>query len=217
MSLSRRAFARLAVTGAAGLALLRPGRLLAEHSVLDRWATLGRIWREMSAHWRSERGERREADPAFDELKQEMAAALDTLPASPELRAMFEERRAHIHRSRYSLGSCYAMSLAGDMTQRARGRIERQVCSLHELAEKGRLSPKTLRRAAKAMAPPTEYLAQSRKLYAEKAWHDQETVAKRFRNGQLEPGDAATLAAKRGAELTVDRLGDLAGQPEDDA
>ena len=220
MSFSRRAFARLAVTGAAGLALFRPQRLLADDSVLEKWATLGRIWREMSAHWRRERGEREEAEKAFDTVKAEMSEALKALPASEELRALFEERHAHIHRSRYFMATCYAVSIAGGMTMQARANIEKQVSDLHELAQEGKLSPETLRKAAEAMAAPTEYLTQSRRLYAENEetpWKDIQALALRFQKGALEAGDGATLAAERGAELTVDRLGELAGEPDEDA
>ena len=219
MSLSRRAFARLVVTGAAGLSLL-PFRRASAAGVplLKRWARLGRIWREMSAHWRNERGEREEAQKAFDELKDEMAEALDALPASPELRTLFEQRHFHIRRSRYFMATCYRMAPAGNLSQRSRGEIEKQVQELEALAADGTLSKETMQKAAEAMAAPTEYLTQSRKLYAEneeRPWKDIQALALSFQKGELEAGQEATLAAERGAELSTDRLGELAGKPDE--
>jgi len=218
MSFSRRAFARLAVTGAAGLALLRPQRLLADDSILEKWARLGRVWREMSAHWRSERGDREQAQKAFGELKAEMAEALDALPASEELRTAFEQRHAHIQRSRYLMATCYRMAPAGNLSQRSRGEIEKQAQELEALASDGTLSREAMRKAAQAMAAPIEYLTRmqaTRELPDDERREEEKKLVTLYRSEMPAANGPAKVAGQRAAELSTDRLGELAGKPDE--
>ena len=214
MSFSRRAFARVTIAGAAGLALLPKG-LLADGDLAAEWAELGRIWREMSMHRRGDtRHTSKTGEAIFKGIKEKMLEALDAVDPSPELRALFEERWYHVWRSRYFMATCYKMSIEGSAAMRARGDVEKQVQELEALAEEGNISEKTLKRAAKAMAPAAEYLSTAREVWAEEepapqARENLHRLARRYMDGELKPGEDAQRAGARGAELTVDQAGDI--------
>jgi hypothetical protein len=228
--MARRLWMRLVLVGAAGLFPLI-GRASAEaakagEGILAKWARLGHVWRLMSGHWRKRCGERRTAEYAFVQLKGEMNRALDDLPASPELRALFLERWDHIHRSLYDLSFCYAMGADGIAVRDGRDNVEQRVGELEALWEQGRITREALHKAAAAIAVSGELLVRERKLWQEidrllhgggpsdelpaKLNEGEKELPERYRSGKLKPSAATKLAAQRLVELTVDRLGVLA-------
>ena len=233
-SLSRRAWARVALWGAVGVSLLpgcrrKPGDGTVTcyvpvatkgggggggGSLLSRWAELGRVWRELSKHNTDPGQDREQRLAEFATLRAEMQAALDALPAWPELRLVFEERALHIDALRYSLAMCYAAGPGG--SDRPRVAVEEQVAALHKLVEEGKLTEAAASKAAAVLAKQAEYYAQSDRLRDTEAAPPPDKVKAleaQHREGALKPSDAATLAGKRLVELTVDALGMLAGAP----
>ncbi|MBM3499341.1 MAG: hypothetical protein FJX74_11800, partial [Armatimonadetes bacterium] len=180
VSFSRRAWARLAVFGAVGLSFLPGCRRKSDEgvvtcyvpvvtkggeggegggSLVSRWAELGRIWRELSKH-NSDPGQDREKRLAeFEALRADMEAALDALPAWPELRLMFEERAGHIDRLRYSTALCYA-PMPMD-TPQPRVAVEEQVAALEKLVQEGKLTKPAAAKAAAVLARQAELYAAS--------------------------------------------------------
>jgi hypothetical protein len=228
--LTRRAWTRLAILGAAGLSLMpgcltgtqRDGGAVADEggtepggkrSARERWARLGRIWRELTAHYKGDRGDHQTGKAAFDDLKTEMAEALDALPAWLELRAVFEERWAHIDNSRYPLASCYMMMLGGMLA--ARRTVEDQVDTLQQLIQEGKLTEEAALKASGVLAVQAEYMARDAEAGAiedkEARWDAEVKVRDEYDAGKIEAGPQAELAGKRLAELTVDNLGWLVG------
>ena len=231
--LTRRAWARLFILGASGLSFL-PGCLLSrrpahgddgagadavEDPLLAKWARLGKVWREMSAHLK-----RKAYDPKgeaeFNELKTEMAEAFDALPAWPELRAVVEQRWAHIHRGHYFPATCYEPMMGGALP--ARGAVEEQVKQLEQLVAKGKLTKEAATKAAEALGVQAEYFLRLDGIEAEigdedweKRWQLEGELWKEYEANEIEPGSGAELAGRRLAELTVDDLGLLAGVPEE--
>jgi hypothetical protein len=217
-SMTRRACLKLAIYGAAGLSLL-PGRLLGgkaeaaegggspDDSLFAKWRHLGHVWRAMSAHLRK-RAYDAEGKRQFDELKTEMAKALAALPASAALRALFEERWAHIDRLRYNMATCYKMAPGGPLP--ARNAVEQQVKELEQLAADGKLAAEAARKAARVLAVQAEYLARLRA--AQRAagdqypWQAWGKLYEEYQAGEIEPGPEADGAGKRVAEFTVNRL-----------
>ncbi len=226
--LTRRAWARLSILGATGLSLL-PGCLLhgeaadgdagaggaAQNPLLARWARLGRIWRELTAHYKGERGDHQTGKAALDKLKTEMTEALEALPAWPELSAVFEQRWWHIDRSRYSMATCYRMRPGG--ISAARRKVEEQVEALQQLVVEGKLTEKAALKASGVLAVQAEYMARTQE--AEQAaqggagWEEERKLWEQYNDGKIEAGAEAHWAGKRLVELTVDKVGWLAGPP----
>jgi len=235
--LTRRAWTRLFILGATGLSLL-PGCLVSrgpaadddgtetgdkaeDDPLLARWAKLGRVWRALNALSRSKRyGKRTQEELA--KVKAEMVQGLDALPAWPELRVMFEERAGYVE---FEIGmreavadgiTCYEMVF--DMGQVVEPDVARQVNELRKLVDQGKLSQGAAEKAAKALAVQAEVLRKAGALEGlpggeryeieTKLWQD-------YREGRIEAGPGAGLAGKRLAELTVEKLGWLAGPPQE--
>ncbi len=212
--LSRRSHLRLLILGATGLSLLSGcgGDGGPPDSLLGRWTRLGRIWRDLSTYLRGPRGRGQE----FAELQSSMKAALDALPAWPELRAVFETRYEHIARILSGL-PCYAPLPPGCYPY-PQFRVEDRVEHLEKLVAEGRLSQRAALRAAGVLAIPAEYLVQEgeiKKLPYDERYPALDELDERYCNGTLEAGPAAELAGQRLVELTVDNLGWLAGPPEE--
>jgi len=208
---TRRAWLRLAILGATGLSLLpgcggegRP----APDSLVRRWARLGRVWRDLTAHLRDRRGDWRE-------LETRMQAALEALPAWHALRLVFEERYTHIGRLLYG-PTCYA-PLPPGCYPTPQFVVEQQVEELGKLVAKGRLSEAAARKAADVLAIQAEYMVQENEtegLPWDERWPILEELNKRYCDGNLEARLSAILAGERLVELTVDDLGWLAGPPQ---
>ncbi len=215
--ITRRACLRLAVLAATGLSLV-PGLRASGSTPLDKWSRLGHVWREMSAHAKGQRGRVGLGKPAFDKLKTEMTAALDALPASPALRVVFEERWAHIDRTQYAMATCYKMVAGGPPP--ARSAVEEQVKELEQLTAEGRLTKEAAAKAAGVLAVQAEYLvrvrAAERAADGEQLWEAWGKLLDDYRANRIKPGEPASLAGKRLAEMTVSRLGWLAGPPKED-
>jgi len=186
-------------------------------SLLDRWARLGRIWRAMSAQLRVPPGGQAAARQAFEGLKADMAAALDALPASPALRALFEERWQHIFMLQYG-GMCYGPPGPGAPVF-AMGHVEQQVEELNHLVAQGRLTRAAGVKAARTLAVQAEYLTRGRE--ANEDAHRGQTFLKlkvigdAYQAGKITPSAASGLAGQRVTELTADKLGMLAGPPKE--
>jgi len=236
--LTRRAWARMVLLGASGLSLLpgcltrkRPGgrevtvtcyaRLSPDDSppsgsLLAKWARLGKVWREMSAHLKRKPFDP-EGEAEFKQLETEMKEALDALPAWPELRAVVEQRWAHIHRRQYVAATCYEMMVGGPPP--ARGAVEQQVKELEQLVGEGKLTKEAAQKAAEAIGVQAAYyvrLDQAEKQAGDDGpWEAWGELWKQYEAGEIVPGASAELAGQRLAELTVDDLGLLAGQPQE--
>ena len=164
----------------------------------------------MSKHRRQANRGDRDREAEFRDLKEEMLEALDAIEASLGVRALFEERWSHIRRTTYSMATCYDMSTEGWAAMGARGDVEKRVEALEKLAREGKVSDKTLQKAAKAMAPAVEYLIAGRKVWAEEgpppeAREELGDLAEQYMKKKLEPGEIAQAAAARGADLTVNQ------------
>ncbi len=231
---SRRATVRLVILAAAGLSLW-PGCLTrgsgsqntsgseepdgdddgTASPALEKWARLGRIWRELTAHYKGERGDQKTGKAAFDKLKTEMTEALDAFPAWPELAAVFEERWAHIDRSRYSMATCYKMLPGG--IPAARHKVEEQVETLQQLVDEGKLTEEAALKASGVLAAQAEYMARNQEAEeaaeGEAGWEEVRKLWEEYNDGKIEAGPEADLAGRRLAELTVDKVGWLAGPP----
>jgi hypothetical protein len=231
---ARRAALRLLILGAAGLSLW-PGCLIrtsgsqttgeagepgggddgTAHPALSRWARLGRVWRELTAHYKGERGDYQAGKAAFDKLKTEMSEALNALPAWAELRAVVDERWAHIDRSRYSMVTCYKMMPGG--IPAARHKVEEQVEMLQQLVDEGKLTEDAALKASGVLAVQAEYMARNQeaedKANDEAGWEEVRKLWEEYNNGKIEAGSQAELAGKRLTEMTVDKMGWLAGPP----
>ncbi len=238
-SLSRRAWARLALFGAVGLSFLpgcrrprilggptcyappppRPeGGGMIGTSSLARWAELGRVWRELG-RLNTNPGEHVDERRAeFDSVKRDMEHALDALPAWPELRIVFEERVKHIDLLHYSQITCYAPSPAS--TPQPRAVVEEQVAALGKLVEEGKLTKEAAAKAAGVLAKQAEYYVQAQRLQDEAGGaypHDAlEALGQQYNEGALKPSQAATRAGKCLVEFTVDDLGLLADEPTEE-
>ncbi|MGQ9731307.1 MAG: hypothetical protein ACUVX8_08510 [Candidatus Zipacnadales bacterium] len=229
---SRRVYARLLIWGAAGLSLL-PGCLrgergrgllttcyappppkggeAAEGSLIQKYAHLGRIWREMTSHLKNSSDSSNEQSQAFTDLKREMTEALDAINAWPELRIVFEERWAHIHLLKYSAITCYAPLPPG--TPQPRGKVEKQVEELTKLVAEGALTKEAAAKAAQSLAYEAEYYVQAQKTSSEP-----EALSKlrdQYNAGTLNVGKPAILAGQRLTEFTINDIGYLAGPPEE--
>jgi hypothetical protein len=210
---TRRAYLRLTILAATGLSLF-PGCRTgggsgggtgdAARTPLEKWARLGQIWRDMTAHLKQQRGAEGKAKAAFEKLKRDTGEALDAVSASPELRELFETRWAHISRVRYIHATCYAPLPPG--TPQPQFEIEKQVEQLEKLVADGKLTKKTAAKAARVLAVQAQYLV---------AGTPTQELREEYNAGTLKPGADAKLAGKRVAEITADQLGLLAGPPKE--
>jgi len=219
MSVTRRAFARLLVSGAAGLSLFAgcrpplvtcykpamPTTAQAGGTPLQRWARIGEIWREITAHKRGDAEAWADPEARFKELRTEMHAALDDLPAWPELRYTFGERWQHVQLSAYPTATCY--DLAGGGPIAAREKVEEQVDVLSELVAGDTLTEEAAGKAAAVLAVQAEFMAR----HAEADDETRGAVVEEYDAGETEPGESATLAGKRLVELELNHLEYLAG------
>jgi hypothetical protein len=180
---------------------------------LARWAELGRLWRELSAHSRG-KYEFTEGAEKLKALEAEMANALGALPAWTELRTLFEERAAHVCREHYVLATCYRMASWNPM--HARGDVEKQMAALQKLVEEGKLTTEAAEKAAQAVAADAEYLTQLNAMYegGEEARPKFEPVHEAYEAGKLKPGEGAERAGRHVVELEVDKPGLLTGADE---
>ena len=232
-SVTRRAFARLLVSGAAGLSLLsgsgctpitgtcyktvQPPQPAAAGggTSLQRWAYLGEIWRKMTSHWKKPRKTDEPGNPEFEALRVDMLTALDGVDASAELRAVFAERWYHINRSHYSMTTCYEMMMGGMPV--ARGIVEDQVAELGKLVEEGKLTEEAGRKSAEVLGVQAEFMARYREaMEAQGDGGPWPPIVKAYDDGEIVAGEEAELAGERLVELTVDKLGWLAGPVPDD-
>jgi len=214
---SRRACVRLLILGATGLSLLPGcgGHDAPLAGLVRKWARLGWVWREMSAHARGglPDWEQREA---FAELRGEMETALSALPAWSELREVFIARYERIERVVFGSPSCYVPLASVPIL--VPGVVEGQVYELEKLIDEGRLSEPAALAAAEVLAVQAEYIAreaEAKQLRRAERGPVLARLARRYFNGILKPGRPATLAGKRLTELTVDKLGWLAGPPQE--
>lgn len=248
--LTRRAWARLFIVGATGLALLpgcragqgapvpqsggtdappddppdpvsTPGPVSDPGSPIERWARLGRVWRALNALSRSERYGRKTQEE-LARAKAEMVQGLDALPAWPELRVMLEERAEYVEfeigmREAVAHGiTCYEMMF--DIGQVIEPDVAKQVNELRKLVDEGKLSQGTAEKAAEALATQAEVLRKAGSLEGlpgEERYETEMKLWEDYREGRIEASAGAQLAGKRLAELTVDDLGLLAGEPEE--
>ncbi len=235
---SRRSFLVLAALGAASLVAasrrLGLGRLFAEEgeepTKLGVFAALGSIWRTMTLHSTGKVSD----GEAFGKLEEEMGKALGDLNAlvekeelSPDaaaaLEAAFRERYAHVERSVYVMATCYKMTMLGGDIARSRGLIEEQVKALDGLAAQGKLTEAALAKAREALAIQVAFLSNVRALQevaggegqaAEAARKALDELDKRYRDGKIEPGDAANDAASDLVGFTAVRRIGPPGRPE---
>lgn len=210
---SRRSHLRLLILGATGLSLLPGcgGDGKPPDSLLNKWARLGRIWRDLSAYSRGARG----GYQAFVELESRMEAALDALPTWAELRAVFEARYEHVKRLLYG-PTCYLPPPPGVCIPQPQFPVEDRVEHLEKLVSEGRLSERAALTAAETIGIQAEYMVQRNEINKLPAAEREPALAElddRYCNGTLEAGTAAGLAGERLVELTVDNLGWLAGPP----
>jgi hypothetical protein len=167
---------------------------------------LGRIWRELSAHARG-KYEREDGEERLKALEAEANNALAALPAWPELRALFEERLAHVRRSRYVMATCYEPTPWGPMMPR--GRVEQQMTELRRLVDEGKVTRDAAEKAARKVAVEAEYMTQLGALETgnEEPWAKQEALWERYRDGKIVAGEGAQRAGRRVVEFEVDTVG----------
>jgi len=175
---------------------------------------LGSIWRELSAHSRG-KYEREEGEEKLKALEVEMAHALSALPASAELRTIFEERAAHVQRTRYVMATCYEPMLPSPAEPRER--VEEQMSELRRLQDEGKLTREAAGKAARALAVQAQYMTGLRDAEAagpqgasDRAFALWDT----YRAGALVPGDDAQDAGRHVVELEVGKPGLLTEEPE---
>jgi hypothetical protein len=225
---TRRAMLRALLWGAGGLSLLPASLLgckskqvpptcyappppkdagLAKQPVLVRWAELGAIWREMSAHARG-KYEGQDGGAKLKALEAEMDNALAALRAWPELRTLFEERAAHIYREHYFLATCYEVSAWNPM--QARGDVEKQMTALQKLVEEGKLTREAAEKAAQAVAVDAEYLTHLRAMDEETDPEERSrfrAIHEQYTEGKLRPGDEAVRAGRHVVEFEAEQPG----------
>jgi len=233
-SVARRAWLRAMLWGAGGLSLLpgctRGGPLVTCYkpavptggtggpsaSTLARWRELGRIWRELSVHMRG-KYELEEGEEKLKALEAETTNALAALPASRELRTLFEERIAHVRRGRYVLATCY--ETVPWSSAAPRGRVEEQMTELRRLQQEGKLTPEAAGKAARVVAVQAEYMAQLNAAEPAEGPVDHDRLRKlweRYEAGGIVPSNEAAAAGRGVVEFEVDDLGMLAGEPTED-
>ena len=116
-----------------------------------------------------------------------------------------------------SMVTCYEM-VAGGLPA-ARAEVEKQVQELENLVEEGKLSKGAAEKAASVLAVQAEYMSfvefaqkledpEGRDLSIRMGTAD-------YDEGTMRAGPEASLAGKRLVELTINRLGYLAGPPKE--
>jgi hypothetical protein len=234
--LTRRAALRLTIWGAVGLSLLpgcRPRRIARDPkptcyevaapppqrpSVLERWAELGRVWRQMGMHYRA-RGEGAGVGAkAFAELREEMRAALDGVDAGDDLRLAFTARWSHISDTVYPQATCYKMAQPNPRYDSLED-VEKRFRELDDLLAAQKLSQAAVAKAARALASDVEVLRRSEEALKDRtAYHEAMVQLDAERTaGKLQPSPSAAWVGKRLAEMTVDRVGMLTEPPAQDA
>lgn len=233
---TRRAFARLTLWGAVGLSFLPGCRRStsvdgqgpsgaepdytagSDPGLLAKWAELGRLWRELNSLATDEflAGDDTNAlERRHYALGEQLRAALDEVSASPELRALVEERSRHMrHYELGTLASCY--EYMGPIAQDAGESVADQVNELRRLVEDGTLTQDAARKAAETLAQDAEYTGRLSEMWDDllgNAGFSDELDKLRgvYSGGEIEPQPAAEVAGERLVELTVDKLGWLAG------
>jgi len=181
---------------------------------LARWARLGEIWREMSAHLAGERGDRQTGKAAFDVLRADMLQTLDAVQASPELRVVFGERWGYVAASRYVTGTTYGPTALG-AAEPALTAVEDEVEELNGLAA-AKLTAAVGKAAAGRFATQIGYLARVEALRTgpsaggpgrQSAADSRRKLSEQYEEGKITPGPAALEAGKRLVEFTVSRCG----------
>lgn len=230
VSVTRRAFARLTLWGAVGLSFLPgcrrrtqvagggpPGEepdytAGSDPGLLAKWAELGRLWRELNGLAGGSGGDFGEKLDTLSALQAEMASALDAVSASPELRLVMLERSQYLmHYEMGALASCYMT--AGPTAEHVGRNVSQKVKELRRLQDDGTLSEEAARKAAAALARDGEYIVH---LFGKRGGDALGPEARRkilddYHSETLVPQPPAQLAGKRLVELTVDKLGWLAG------
>ncbi|MBM3497493.1 MAG: hypothetical protein FJX74_02375 [Armatimonadetes bacterium] len=216
---TRRRCLGLALGGAGGLWLMLASGCRAGRSLLDKWNRLGDVWRRFRSFEGGKVGVWRR--PSFNRFKKQMQAALSDLPAWGELRGIFEQRAGCIEsclgekEARLVGISCYARFIVGRMAAARDAR--KQVEQLLALVANGALTEAAARKAAAQIAREAQYIA-----LADEAGLIPDKRRRRERERELEaqrhedaiaPGPGAELAGDRLTELTVGKLGWLAGPP----
>jgi len=230
-SLAKRAHLRLLILAAVGLSLFpgcsRRRRSSGESttpkddSLVAKWARLGRVWRELSAHVRAQRHDKRRRRK-FDGLKAEMDEALVALPAWPELRVMFEARAAIVEEQlRYHEAldrgiSCYITIITDEGV--VQEDVSKQLRELEALAAQHKLSREAAEKAAAVLATQAQFAteaANAADLPPEKRHPLTHQLFEDYCEERMLPGPAARLAGKRLVELTTGDVGWLAGPPQE--
>jgi len=217
--MTRRRWLELALWGVGGLSSALAGGCGAGRSILDRWDRLAAVWRRFPGfEGGSVRVWRR---PSFNRLKKQMRGALNDLPAWAELRGVFEQRAScielclRVKEAALAGMTCYALSIHG--SKAAARDARKQVEELTALVAKGSLTEAAARKAAAEIARQAQYI-----VLAERVSGIADDRLRREREGELErrwhekgiePSPAAELAGFRLAEITVGKLGWLAGPP----
>jgi len=231
-SMTRRVWARMALWGAVGLSLLPVGWVArsrpradeeevrapprtAHGSLLTRWRNLGRVWRRWSAAVRAH-PRRGDPDTLWEQwnseqtkLWEETQAALDALPAWPELRVLFEERESYI--AHYKMGvqiSCYLAS--GPTYEEVGEAVYRQAEEVEKLVAEGRLTRRVAERAARRLAIQAEYEARSMEAWetverAQPSALSEGTIAEKGIDADPEPADDERLPTKMPPQPEPDR------------
>jgi hypothetical protein len=195
----RRATASSSTTGTSG-------RQADGDSVLARWAELGRIWRELSVHMRG-KYEFPEGERKLKTLEPEMARALAALPASRELRTLFEERLDHVRMTHYS-AACYVVIVPGPVE--GREQVEEQMGDIRRLLADGTLTKETAEKAARVVAIQAQFMTQLNLTFTRHPeWGGDEEMAlySQYKAGGCVPSDAAEDAGRHVVELEADKPG----------
>lgn len=226
---TRRGFTRLALWGAVGLSFLpgcrkggpqaHPSLETADPSLVEKWARVGRLWRELnSLSTKSPKGSKR-SKRSIDEVGADLDSALADLPAWPELKELVFYRKTHINCDETDEPpSCYVWS-GGGPPERQGQDVSEPINELRNLVAEGKLTRRTAKKAAARMASVAELGHRARRERDEDgdvprgAWRG---IAAEYESGTLEASPPSTLAGERIVEITVDNLGWLAGTPRRD-
>lgn len=231
-SMTRRAWARLALLAATGLSFVpgcaprqqsagtgtHRGDAAGDDALLRKWARLGKVWRDLIACKREADAGDARSEGELETLTKEMEAALDTLPAWPELRHIVEIQRERIYAEHYCPHTCYRMVARGENVFAASQQVEDRVRELEALATSGALSDSAVAKAAEVIALHAEYISRSEETVEaedkDAGWQAWEKIDRAREKGELEAGATAELAGKRLVEMTLDDIGRLAGPPQ---
>ncbi len=178
-------------------------------------AGLGEIWRAMRPH---ATGAVRDAE-GYEALGKQMETAIEDLkthsdtgeikPATAAaLEAAFRDRYFHIRRSKYSMASCYEMTMLGGSLQASRAAMEEQANVLNDLAKRGKLPSSATEKARAVLAKELAFQMQANELWSgDSDWKAQDELHKRYERGAIEATDATTEAAKTLVDFTTKPTG----------